>query len=356
MLASKDLRTAAIQVSEWMAWDDSANSIRILQASTHCRSTNVLSNQDIRILSSYIQLRPSLAKIQTYRPQVSNALSSENQSKTIPARLGGDWYSDRGAPAHHSSTGVILLNTMNSSNGNRQPEPPDIAGLRIKATALGVAIPQEADISAISELLHRRIAIINAADRGALLDLASHMEIPLEDSVPNVDIVEKILAIQTPPLAKVSERGLRLLAKLRNIPNSDTLPRKDVERILKERKRLRDRIRNKRRKLMGSMIGKMFDSSDKTRSEVLEENRNKNLKKRIQAEGVVGGISRTLRGAADDYIAEKLDEIEGRIDAKLDEIDNRLEQWRDKEVANRLKILKITLVILHSCGSSQPGI
>ena len=32
-----------------------------------------------------------------------------------------------------------------------------------------------------------------------------------------------------------------------------------------------------------------------------------------------------------------------RIDRKLDEIDRRLAEWRDKEIANRIKILKITL-------------
>ena len=37
------------------------------------------------------------------------------------------------------------------------------------------------------------------------------------------------------------------------------------------------------------------------------------------------------------------DEIESRIDRKLDEIDRRLAEWRDKEIANRIRILKITL-------------
>ncbi len=32
-----------------------------------------------------------------------------------------------------------------------------------------------------------------------------------------------------------------------------------------------------------------------------------------------------------------------RIDRKLDEIDRRLAEWRDKEIANRIRILKITL-------------
>ncbi len=62
-----------------------------------------------------------------------------------------------------------------------------------------------------------------------------------------------------------------------------------------------------------------------------------------------------LRGAADSYIAAKLDEIEARVDAKLDEIEQRIDhkmlelhrqlrQARDRELRHRLRLLKITLV------------
>ena len=57
-----------------------------------------------------------------------------------------------------------------------------------------------------------------------------------------------------------------------------------------------------------------------------------------------GGIARTIRGVADDYVHEKLDEIERRIDAKLEQIDQRLEEWRDREVTNRIRLLRITLI------------
>ena len=60
--------------------------------------------------------------------------------------------------------------------------------------------------------------------------------------------------------------------------------------------------------------------------------------------GIVNGIARRLKGVADGYVEEKLDEVEERIDRKLDEIDSRLAEWRDRELANRLKIVKITLV------------
>jgi hypothetical protein len=63
----------------------------------------------------------------------------------------------------------------------------------------------------------------------------------------------------------------------------------------------------------------------------------------IEDSGVIGGITSRIKKSADSYLNQKLDDIEARIDRKLDEIDRRLAEWRDKEIANRIRILKITL-------------
>ena len=82
---------------------------------------------------------------------------------------------------------------------------------------------------------------------------------------------------------------------------------------------------------------------DKAEYQFLPED-DRSLKRRIEEEGLVGGITRKIKGVADDYVREKLDEIELRIDRKLDEIDARLGEWRDREIRNRLRIVKITLL------------
>ena len=62
-----------------------------------------------------------------------------------------------------------------------------------------------------------------------------------------------------------------------------------------------------------------------------------------------------LRGAADDYVAAKLDEIEALVDAKLDHVEQRIDakivelhkqlrRMRDRELRHRLRLLKITLI------------
>jgi hypothetical protein len=58
---------------------------------------------------------------------------------------------------------------------------------------------------------------------------------------------------------------------------------------------------------------------------------------------LIGGLAGRIKREADVYLNQKLDEIEARIDRKLDEIDRRLAEWRDREIANRIRILKITL-------------
>jgi hypothetical protein len=66
-------------------------------------------------------------------------------------------------------------------------------------------------------------------------------------------------------------------------------------------------------------------------------------------------VTEKLRGAADNYITVKLDEIEARVDLKLDEIERRIDEkitslhrqvreMRDQELRHRLRLLKITLI------------
>jgi hypothetical protein len=74
-----------------------------------------------------------------------------------------------------------------------------------------------------------------------------------------------------------------------------------------------------------------------------------------QKVGMLHSAAERLRGAADSYIAVKLDEIEARVDAKLNHIEERvdekmldlhrqLRELRDRELRHRLRLLKITLV------------
>lgn len=70
---------------------------------------------------------------------------------------------------------------------------------------------------------------------------------------------------------------------------------------------------------------------------------------------MLGAVANRLRGAADTYIAAKLDELEARVDAKLDTIEQRIDRkvldlheqlirMRDQELRHRLRLLRLTLI------------
>ncbi len=201
------------------------------------------------------------------------------------------------------------------------------------------------------ELLRRireRQELLVDLEREALLDIVVWARRPVQQSASKEQLAKEIASIKKMDFRGLSDRGLHALARLREVPAGSATPRAELEKAVRTSEPLWDLVRRKRREMMGSLISKMLDGGGAPEGEeykFLPEDRNApSLRDQIAEEGVMGGIARRIRGAADDYVREKLDEIELRIDRKLDEIDRRLAEWRDREIANRLKIIKITLV------------
>jgi hypothetical protein len=101
-----------------------------------------------------------------------------------------------------------------------------------------------------------------------------------------------------------------------------------------------------RRRVVGAWLTKVIEGThvEGDYQFLPEDESRQSLTESIEQVGVVGGIAHKLRGAADQYVKQKLDEIEIRIDRKLDEIDSRLAEWRDQEIRNRLRLVKITII------------
>jgi hypothetical protein len=126
---------------------------------------------------------------------------------------------------------------------------------------------------------------------------------------------------------------------------------------LKKQEGLFARLNRKRRSMIGSMVSKMvgeeppatdyqfLPAQQATPNPTVQQPSSQpgTIKDEIEESGLFGGIAGRIKKSADAYVNLKLDEIESRIDRKLDEIDRRLAEWRDKEIANRIRILKITL-------------
>jgi hypothetical protein len=169
--------------------------------------------------------------------------------------------------------------------------------------------------------------------------------------------------------AGLSQRGLVVLARMRGVPCAESDPVPLLIKRLKRQEGLFSKLNRKRRAMLGSLVSRIVgDDASTTGADyqflpgdpstpgaaggpshptgsaaVASAPPSSSIKEDIEESGLFGGITSRIKKSADAYVNQKLDEIEARIDRKLDEIDRRLAEWRDKEIANRIRILKITL-------------
>jgi hypothetical protein len=197
--------------------------------------------------------------------------------------------------------------------------------------------------------IHDRRQMIASFDRDAMLDVVRWGRRPVLANATREQIAAEIARIRSMRFAGLSHRGLVVLARMRGIDceSSDDVPL--LVRKLKKSEGFFARLNRKRRSFIAGMVAGVIGEAPTTDYQYLPgpdgrpATAEASLKHEIEEAGLIGGISNRLKKTADSYINQKLDEIEARIDRKLDEIDRRLAEWRDKEVANRIKILKITL-------------
>jgi hypothetical protein len=225
--------------------------------------------------------------------------------------------------------------------------------------------------------IHQRRQTIAAMDREAMLDVVKWGRRPVAMNASKEHIAQEIVRIQSMRFAGLSQRGLVVLARLRGLAAGDDDPIPQLVKRLKKTEGLFARINRKRRSVLGSLVAKIVGESGPTDYQYLPPTpgaapsanvgpveyesgaspgvrpASASIKHDIEESGLLGGITNRLKKSADSYVNQKLDEIEARIDRKLDEIDRRLAEWRDKEIANRIRILKITLwasVIVAVCS------
>jgi hypothetical protein len=203
--------------------------------------------------------------------------------------------------------------------------------------------------------VHERRQLIAGLDRQALLDVVRWGRRPVTINASKEQIAQEIARIRSMKFAGLTHRGLVALARLRGVDADDADPAPLLVRRLRRQEGFFSRLNRRRRAMLGGMVATIVgENVSKTDYQFLPEPGNEgdavratakpaSIKDDIEESGLFGGISNRLKKSADVYLNQKLDEIENRIDRKLDEIDRRLAEWRDKEIANRIKILKITL-------------
>ncbi len=207
--------------------------------------------------------------------------------------------------------------------------------------------------------LAERKKLIETLDRDAMLEVVRWGRRPVSPTITREQLALEIARIRRMKFDGLSPAGLLVLARLRGVACNDDDSLETLIHKLRKREGLFSRLNRGRRSFIGSLAAKIVgeDEEDEPyRYLAPAEDPNARapaakpvslppprLREQIEERGLFGGLADRVRRSADTYVNAKLDEIEARIDRKLDEIDKRLAEWRDKEIANRVRILKITL-------------
>jgi hypothetical protein len=246
------------------------------------------------------------------------------------------------------------------------PSPRQLAELpadELEALAedLGVDAASFKSAPLLVAALHERRQMIAAMDRDALMDVVRWGRRPVTVNASKEQIAREIARVKSMKFAGLSHRGLIALAQLRGVGIKDGDPVPVLIRKLKQKESVFAKMARARRAALGSMVSKIIGETGTPKDyHYLPPAQNQpegtvppprpttgsipsSIKEEIEESGLVGGLTNAIKKSADSYLNQKLDEIESRIDRKLDEIDRRLAEWRDKEIANRIRILKITL-------------
>lgn len=225
--------------------------------------------------------------------------------------------------------------------------PPD--ELARYGNELGLDLTPQMPIGEMTRLVRQRQELLLQLDHDAMLDVVVWARRPVRKSASKEALAREIAQVRASRFDGLSARGLRALAALRGLhvhPGDDD---EMLRRKLAHTGSFWERLRQTRRAVVGAVLANLIEGRHGDSEQAYhflpedETSRKVSIRAEIEDRGLMGGLASRLRGVADDYVREKLDEIEARIDRKLDEIDHRLGEWRDREIANRLKIIKITL-------------
>jgi len=204
--------------------------------------------------------------------------------------------------------------------------------------------------------VEERKAAVGAMDRDAMLDVVRWGRRPVAVNASKEQLALEIARIKSMRFDGLSIRGLMVLATMRGMKVTGKEPPEAVAKALAKQEGFFARVARKRRAIVGKWVAGMIGeeepadgeyqflpSEQQTTAAAPPPARKEKLAEEIEESGLFGGIASRVKKTADVYLNQKLDEIEQRIDRKLDERHRRLGEWRDKEIANRIRIMKITL-------------
>jgi hypothetical protein len=226
------------------------------------------------------------------------------------------------------------------------------------AEDIGIDPTAQRSIQHLVAAIHERRQMIEAMDRQAMFEVVRWGRRAVAANATRQQLAMEIAKIKSMRFAGLSVRGLLVLAVMRGVNLKGGENESDLIFKLKRQEGFFKRLARKRRAWLGSIVSNMLGGESgqddyqylppqpgagSTQATSNPPSSSGSIQEEIEESGLFGGLASRVKRQADSYLNQKLDEIEARIDRKLDEIDRRLADWRDKEIANRIRILKITL-------------
>jgi len=219
---------------------------------------------------------------------------------------------------------------------------------------LGLSLEVDTPREEIIRQIRRRQALLLELDRRDLAAILAWARRPVDPQAGTETLVREIASIQRTDYEHLPPSSLVAFARLRGLDAAVSDRPEQIIARLRKHDGFWKRFGRWRRSATASLVMRLLGSDERDAISTAGNNEQTpgpaapdhrpSLREHIEEHGVMAGLATRIRSAADDYVRQKMDEIEARIDAKLDEIDRRLTEWRDREVANRLKILRLTLI------------
>jgi hypothetical protein len=235
----------------------------------------------------------------------------------------------------------------NKPTPNKAVDTDSRSSLIRQAERLGMVTREGWSVEELSNRLALRREQIESLDWGGLMDIMTWAKHPVPTRPNKLAVAQIILAHKRGHYQGLSHKGLVSLAILRNVKIKNKDSARKIMSRLRRSEGMWGYVLRKRDKWVGSVLSNMVDAEPQIKGPDGPANQSGDLtlQEHIEQKGLIEGLGSGLRGAADGYIGEKMQEIEDRIDYKLDEIDRRLAEWRNRELTNRLRMIKITLAV-----------
>jgi len=220
----------------------------------------------------------------------------------------------------------------------RQLEELSDVELRGLAEDIGLEVGAREKRSELIGRIRERQEVIDRVSREELAGILRWAGEEVKDFHTKHLLVRRFALLNFRRTEGLTSEQLRIVAALRGIEFADDTSDEEIaEEIEASAKRWTDMLKRAGGRVVGYIARKVAgDPDDKMEPPEQPE--------RAVGDSLKKGFKAALRFSMDDYIKEKLDEIEARIDRKLDELDRKMDDWRTREVRHRLRIIRYTII------------